>query len=376
VKKSLVALPILGAFSVPALAQSSVTLYGLIDEGVTYVSNSAGHSQWALQSGVEGGSRWGMVGSEDLGGGTRAIFRLENGFNLSTGALGQGGLEFGRQAYVGLADTRWGTLTFGRQYDPVVDMIGKTTSNGQWGGLFSHPSDIDNTDNAFRVNNSVKYATPSWDGLSAEAMYAFGGVAGDFRRNSTIGAGASYQNSQLYVAAAYFYATDPAHQFADGGFKPNATPGISNGEGAFGYVGNPSSMQDIGLGIAYTVGLAHFTFAYTNTRFEDSSGVVGNTVTFENYEIWGQYKVSPVTTLGLGYTFTDAKVDYNNARPKYNQINLLADYALSKRTDVYLNAAWQKSGGGANADIYQGFPGSESSTTTQWVARAALRVRF
>jgi predicted porin len=86
--------------------------------------------------------------------------------------------------------------------------------------------------------------------------------------------------------------------------------------------------------------------------------------------------VTPATTLGAGYTFTEGKVDYNGARPKYNQVNLLADYALSKRTDVYLNAAYQKAAGGANADIYQGFPGSESSTTTQWVARAALRVRF
>ena len=89
--------------------------------------------------GVEGGSRWGLKGSEDLGGGTKAIFQLENGFNVSTGGLGQGGLEFGRQAYVGLTNQRWGTLTLGRQYDPIVDIIAPTTSNGQWGGLFSHP---------------------------------------------------------------------------------------------------------------------------------------------------------------------------------------------------------------------------------------------
>ncbi|MEA3128842.1 MAG: hypothetical protein QOF46_637 [Paraburkholderia sp.] len=376
IRKSLLALALSNAFAIPAFAQSSVTLYGMIDEGLTYVSNSAGHSQWAMQSGVEGGSRWGLRGSEDLGGGTKAIFQLENGFNVSTGGLGQGGLEFGRQAYVGLANQRWGTLTLGRQYDPIVDIIAPTTSNGQWGGLFSHPSDIDNTDNAFRVNNSVKYVTPTWSGLTAEAMYAFGGVAGDFRKESTIGAGADYHNGPFYLGAAYFYATNPAQQFPDGGFKPNAIPGVSNGEGAFGYVGNPANMQNIGVGAAYTAGPARITLAYTNTRFEDASGVAGNTVTFSNYEIWGQYHVTPVTTLGAGYTFTEAKVDYNGAKPKYNQINLLADYALSKRTDVYLNAAYQKAAGGANADIYQGFPGSESSTTTQWVARAALRVRF
>jgi len=145
---------------------------------------------------------------------------LENGYNLSTGGLGQGGLEFGRQAWVGLANQRWGTLTVGRQYDPVVDMVAPTTSNGQWGGLFSHPSDIDNTDNAFRVNNSLKYVTPTWNGVTAEAMYAFGGVAGNFRQNSTIAGGANYRNGPLYLGAAYFYATNPAQQFADGGSSP------------------------------------------------------------------------------------------------------------------------------------------------------------
>jgi len=376
IRKSLLAIALSSMFAAPAFAQSSVTLYGLIDEGLTYASNSAGHSQWAVQSGVEGGSRWGLKGSEDLGGGTKAIFQLENGFNISTGAAGQGGLQFGRQAWAGLSNQRWGTLTVGRQYDPVVDIIGQTTSNGQWGGLFSHPSDIDNTDNAFRVNNSLKYLTPSWKGVTAEAMYAFGGVAGNFRQNSTITGGASYRNGPLYLGAAYFYATNPAQQFADGNFKPNATPGVSNGEGAFGYVGNPRNMQNIGVGGTYTIDQAHLSFAYTNTKFDDASGVTGNTVTFDNYEIWGQYRVTPATTLGAGYTFTEAKGDYNGAKPKYNQVNLLADYAFSARTDVYFNGAYQKASGGANADIYQGFPAAQSSNTTQWVARAALRVRF
>ena len=86
--------------------------------------------------------------------------------------------------------------------------------------------------------------------------------------------------------------------------------------------------------------------------------------------------MTPATTLGACYTFTEGEVDYSGARPKYNQVNLLADYSLSKRTDVYLNAIYQKAAGGARANIYQGFPGSQSSTTTQWVARVALRARF
>ncbi len=74
-----------------------------------------------MSSGNLQGSRWGLRGTEDLGGGLKAIFVLENGFNVFNGTLGQGGDELGRQAYVGLPTTQFGTVTLGRQYDSVVD---------------------------------------------------------------------------------------------------------------------------------------------------------------------------------------------------------------------------------------------------------------
>jgi len=114
-KKSLLALAALGAFASAAHAQSSVTLYGIIDAGLTYVNNVQGNSLWAMQSGILQGSRWGLKGSEDLGGGLKTVFQLENGYNVFSGKLGQGGLDFGRQAYVGLSSTSFGTVTVGRQ---------------------------------------------------------------------------------------------------------------------------------------------------------------------------------------------------------------------------------------------------------------------
>ncbi|WP_414143793.1 porin, partial [Burkholderia territorii] len=167
-----------GAVSAPVFAQSSVTLYGIVDAGITYVNNSHGSAQVAAQSGVAQGSRWGLKGAEDLGSGMKLIFQLENGFNVFNGKLGQGGLEFGRQAYVGLTDNAWGTLTLGRQYDPIVDLVQPASMNGNWGALFSHANDIDNVDNGFRVNNAIKYVTPTFSGLSGEVMYALSGVAG------------------------------------------------------------------------------------------------------------------------------------------------------------------------------------------------------
>jgi predicted porin len=87
-----------------AHAQNSVTMYGIIDNGLMYVHNSGGQSsQWRMSGGGNvAGTRWGFKGREDLGGGLAALFVLENGFNTATGTLNQGGREFGRQAYVGL----------------------------------------------------------------------------------------------------------------------------------------------------------------------------------------------------------------------------------------------------------------------------------
>lgn len=388
-KKSLIALAVTGAVAAPAFAQNSVTLYGIIDAGITYTNNSGGHSQWQMQSGILQGSRWGLKGAEDLGGGTKAIFQLENGFNVMNGRLAQNGRQFGRQAYVGLTNDSYGTLTLGRQYDPVVDMAQATTFNGQWGAFFSHPSDIDNTDNGFRVNNAVKYVSPTFFGMKAEAMYAFGGVAGSFGQKSTIGGGLSYTGGPLYIGAGYFYAKNPAAQFDDGNFvtsvgTPATVPavGSSNGHGAFGYVGTPGSMESASLGASYTFGPALVGVNFSHVRFDDANqgalpAGVGDYVWFNSYEVWGQYSLTPATTLGLGYTFTNGRDAVSNAKPKYHQVNAIADYRLSKRTDVYVMAVYQHAAGGsAKADIYDGLTGSESTTSNQLVARVGIRHKF
>ncbi|MEA3120249.1 MAG: hypothetical protein QOI13_3519 [Paraburkholderia sp.] len=378
-KKSLLALAVTSAVAAPAFAQSSVTLYGIIDVGITYVNNAAGHSQWQEQSGIAQGSRWGLKGAEDLGGGTKAIFQLENGFSPNNGALGQSSREFGRQAYVGLSNDRYGTLTLGRQYDPVVDMAQATTFNGQWGALFSHPADIDNTDNGFRVNNSVKYVSPTFSGLQAEAMYAFGGVAGKFGQNSTIGGGLSYTAGPLYLGAGYFFAKNPAAQFNDGNFTAaNQPPGaVSSSSGIWGLVGLPSNMQVISAGGNYTLGKALFGANFSNVRFDNANGVGGNTVWFNSYELWGQYSLTPATTLGAGYTFTNGKVDATGQRPKYGQLNAIADYALSKRTDVYVMGIYQHAmSGDVTADIYAPLFAGASSNSNQVVGRVGIRHKF
>ena len=376
-KKSLLALAALGAFAGAVHAQSSVTLYGIIDAGLTYVNNTKGESLLAMQSGITQGSRWGLKGSEDLGGGLKTVFQLEDGFNTFTGKAGQGGLDFGRQAYVGLSGASWGTVTIGRQYDTIDDYVQPATLNGNWSAYYSHAGDIDNSDNAYRVNNAIKYASPSYNGLTFGGMYAFGGVAGEFGKDSMFGLGTSYANGPIYLTAAYEYARNPATQFTDGNWV--ASSNNPSQFGAFGYVGaTPTNSQIIGAGGTYTIGAAKIGADYTNTKFDNANGTTSS-VTFNNFELWGQYSLTPATTLIAGDTFTAGKANYAVAsgnKPKWNQFNLMADYALSKRTDVYIMTAWEEAFGGAQASIYNGLLAAPASGRSQVEVRLGIRAKF
>lgn len=129
-----IVLAVAGLAASAAHAQSSVTLYGVLDEGISYTSNVGGHSVWSISSGNINGSRWGLRGSEELGSGFKAIFTLENGYNISNGTLGQNGRLFGRQAFVGLSSSQYGSVTMGRQYDGVVDYLAPLSLTGTASG--------------------------------------------------------------------------------------------------------------------------------------------------------------------------------------------------------------------------------------------------
>ncbi|RKP54625.1 porin [Pararobbsia silviterrae] len=385
-KKSLVAFAI-GCVAVgSASAQNSVELYGVLDEGVTYLNNvvgadGQGHGLLAMQSGVLQGSRWGLKGTEDLGGGLKTIFQLESGFDVSSGNSLQHDRLFGRQAFVGLQSDSWGAVTLGRQYDSVVDYVQPTTMNGYWGAMFSHAGDIDNSDNGFRVDNAIKYTSPTISGLQFGGLYALGGVAGSFGTDSTVAAGASYTGGPLYIGVGYLYARNPVAQFNDGNWS------AFGGDPFFGLLGNsassPSNMQVVGGGGTYQFGPALFGADYTNSRYDDALG--GATASFDNYELWGQYQLTPAATLVAGYTYTRVHQDaiYSDTVPKYGQVNFMADYSLSKRTDVYFQGIWQRAytsdpltGQPLSASIYTGFPGNASSTNNQVSARVGIRTKF
>lgn len=114
-KKQIISAAALTVVATATHAQSSVTLYGLIDTGIVYTNNQGGSSAWQEQSSMLSNEVWGLRGSEDLGGDLHAIFRLESGFNIQNGRSTYAGTMFGRQAYVGLESDKLGTVTLGRQ---------------------------------------------------------------------------------------------------------------------------------------------------------------------------------------------------------------------------------------------------------------------
>ena len=164
-KKSLLVVALSGAFAISAHAQSSVTLYGLIDAGLVYTNNQGGHSNWQEVSSSTQNTVFGLKGSEDLGGGLHAVFKLEQGFLLNNGAQAFSGDGFGSQAWVGLQSDPYGTVTFGRQFDVMNDLVGPLTAEfNTWGGnMAAHPFENDNlAANSVVFNNTVKYTSPTF----------------------------------------------------------------------------------------------------------------------------------------------------------------------------------------------------------------------
>ena len=350
--------------SASAYAQSSVTLYGIVDEGITYTSNQKGHSNWQLQSGGASVSRWGFRGAEDLGGGLKAIFLLESGFDPSTGNLGNNGALFGRSAYVGIASP-YGTVTLGRQYDEMANLLSKIDAGLNWSVYLAHLNDVDNTAGVNRISNAVRYASPVFAGFTAEALYSFGGVAGQFSTNSVKSFGLSYANGPLYAAAAYTYIKNPFTSVF-GGVAPNAIAFSA-------YVPHAQSQQIWGTGAQYNFGRATLGLQYTSTRF--GSAFEGADVRFDNYEANLGYQIRPDVFAGVVYIYTHGKVDATDQSPIYRAYGLFSNYILSKRTDIYLVAQLQKAGGSATQSQITNIS-APSSGAIQTIVHIGIRHRF
>jgi general bacterial porin, GBP family len=369
-KKTLILAAVSATFASASYAQSSVTLYGVVDAGFVYTSNIEGNKQFALTSGNVQDSIWGLRGAENLGGGLKAVFNLESAFNVANGSAN--GALFNRQSYVGLSHQNYGTVTLGRQFDSVVDYVGPLTAVGTWGGTYTaHLFDNDNGNASFSINNAVKYRSPDFAGFEFGGLYGFSNQAGGFANNRAYSFGASYKQQGLKIGAAWLQAQ---------GMDFNGNGAVSGSPLA---VAGLNHRQRVwGAGASYTFGPAVAGVVFTQSRLND---VGNNSLRLNNIEGNVHYDLTPALGLGAMYTYTNAAASASvlNANGSHSahwhQFALQADYALSKRTDVYLEGVglW---GAGENAvgttQIGATSTGGVSSSKNQGVITTGIRHRF
>lgn len=317
-KPLLVAL-LIGSSPLLALAQSTVTLYGIADAAVERASGGNGVSVTRLVSGQGNASRIGFRGVEDLGGGLRAIFNLEAGVNIDNGTGGAtgGGLMFNRQSWVGLGGS-WGQVTFGRQFRPEARAVfGMDPFDA--GSVASPPDTYANT--VFRADNAIIYETPRIKGFVGRAMYAFGERAGGVPGAlNDVGASLQYYNGPLYLAYAFdsqrnALATDRRKWNSFGG---SYDLGVAKLYGAVrSRKEAAASLDENNYWIGVGVPLGAFTLQATIGRVNDKT---------------------PLNRDAKGHSFG-------------------AEYLLSKRTDLYMRYARLSNENGATFTLGNGVTG-------------------
>lgn len=380
-KKQIIFTVVAASFAGAASAQSSVTLYGVVDAGLTAVSNqvanasqmkSGGSSMVGLTGGNIQGSRWGLRGAEDLGGGLKTIFTLESGFSVINGQQDTAGNLFNRQAFIGLTN-EFGAVTLGRQYDSVVDYLGPLSATGTWGGTyFAHPGDNDNLNNTIRINNSVKFQSADYAGLSFSGVYGFSNQAGGFANNRAYSVGAGYKNGGLQLGTAYLQLQ---------GLNSNSNGAVQGvPDYTLAQIPGMQNQRTWGVGGSYTFGPAVVGGVFTQSRFQDR--IVDASVRYNNYEINGRYNLTPAFGLGVAYTFTQALNSTpaagsdDNGSAHWNQLAIQADYALSARTDIYAESAASLGSNGNIMPTQINGTSAPSSSRNQFLVSTGIRHRF
>ncbi|MBN3754769.1 porin [Paraburkholderia sp. Tr-20389] len=368
-----------------ARAQNSLNMYGVIDAGLLYNSNIKGRSSYGVSTATP--SRWGLRGSEYLGDGLDAIFNLENGFTVGTGASGQGGLLFGRKAFIGLSSASWGTLALGRQYSVSNDTTSVFASGADWAacglGYGTRAADVDNVDTSNRIQNSVKYTSPNVGGFTLGVLYGLGNVAGRFAQNSVKDIGLGYANGPLKLGASYMFTKDPYYAtFGDQGNSSTTAAGSSNNMPSriFGGYASAGSQQIVTAGGSYVAGQFTVSALYSNTQFRDLGAVNaggsygikynGGSATFNSGELNVKYAASPALTLAAAYIYTrnSGAGDYGSAH--YNQVNIGATYSVTRRTSLYADGFFETASGtdSTGKAAVANFYGSTYSSTGRAVA--------
>ncbi|WP_310631245.1 porin [Paraburkholderia sp.] len=330
-----------------AKAQSSVTLYGRLDMGFDYLSNTrGGGADYRLQSANWGASYFGFRGKEDLGGHTHAIFNLEAGIDMASGEQADSARYFNRIATVGISDDDWGTLTLGRtlglsnyqwDFDPFQQELtsSQSLSRGRLGPVTS---------------NTVSYISPSYRGLSMQAQYAFGnassgfnnGLSGDYGRSGGV---------QINYASGPFRAMGMYEELRD-----------SNGRFSNVFV---SSREWFG-GLSLRTGKMLWQGAALHLSAPDTPAGLASSA--NEYWFGGKYTLSPALEIDAAVFHVDvgsgAGDATHDAGGHATMFTLGTLYQLSKRTVLYTTLAHVRNSAHSNFSVNANNPGSDNSNST------------
>jgi GBP family porin len=357
-KKTWVALAVAGAFFAGAAqAQSSVTLYGILDvnymwqEIPTNVAlpgqpvNVQQESFSAINGGYQSGNRWGMRGSEDLGGGLKAIFTLEGGFNIDTGTLGQTstasptGRLFGRQGWAGL-QSGWGSVVAGR----LATFSSGTGSFDMWGrvdpfltgfGLASLGSTFISS-NALRVDNAIAYQSPKWAGFQAGIGYTTrvdgGEVAPSDANTSAFISAVNWEAGPFFVSVTF----DQANAAGSAPNQKHLQVGGTFDLGPIRLHAAYADQSNIGAISNTFGGSGQFTTLPAGFDYDNTAWMGGVTWKFGAFALMGSWQWSNAK----GRTINGV-----NFEPDYNVFGIGGTYNLSRRTNLYAGYASRNADG-------------------------------
>lgn len=335
-KKSLLALAVMSSLANMAAAQTSVIIYGVADAGIAFSDNGAANNSkaWKMGSGQQSGSRLGFKGTEDLGGGLKAIFTLENGFNIDDGTSGQGGRLFGRQAFVGLQGG-FGSVKLGRQNIPLRGTLEAIDpfAIGLAGNIMNIFQKYDE-----RSDNTLNYTTPNMSGFSGQAAYSFGEVAGSTSTGRQLGLSGAYANGPIYLGLAYHDLNKTGAAIAP------ATGVVDAGSG-----------KTVLLGGTYNFNVIKAHAGYAWNKGDATNGA--SNLDSRDLMLGLSAPIGAGTILASYIRHSDKQF----ANADANQWALGYTYAMSKRTNLYTsygrvsndaNAAFGGSVKGGNASLF------------------------
>jgi GBP family porin len=241
-------------------------------------------------------------------------------------------------------------------------------------GLADHPGDADNLIGSWRYSNALKYVSPTFSGVNAEAMYAFSNAAGQFPVNRAFGFGTGYERGPIKLAVAYVELDSPgtlnpsgavSDDYQGAAFLLFRTSPLSSSVGV-------SKQRNAGIGGRYDFGNGlRFNAMIDSLRFSYRDGTAFR---IDNYDASVTYNFTPSLVVGAAYVYSSGQYHGVDANPHWHTIGLSIDYSLSKRTDVYIFDDYQRASGRYGvAAIYSNSP---STSQNQNLLLAGIRHKF